>query len=99
MEIEFDDGELRRLYEEPEFRLPELGDQLARSYRKVLGLVAAATDERNLRAVRSLHFERLGADRQGQHSMRLHKQWRLKVRFETVEKVKKVVVVEIVDYH
>jgi proteic killer suppression protein len=99
MEIRFEDDDLRRLYEELGFRPSQFGVELIRSYRKVLGFIAAAVDERDLREFGSLHFEKLEADREGQYSMRLRKQWRLIVRLETVELGKQVVVVEIVDYH
>ncbi len=99
MEIGFEDDGLRRLYEEPDFRLPQIGSELTRSYRKVLGFVVAATDERDLRAIASLHFEKLKADRDGQHSLRLFKGSRLIVRIEGIENDKQVVIVEVVDYH
>lgn len=99
MRVEFEDDDLRRLYEEPDFRLPSIGHDLTRAYRKVVGIVAAASDERDLRAMRSLHFEKLEGDRLGQHSLRLNKQWRLIVRLETTQEGKQVVVIEVVDYH
>lgn len=99
MRVDFEDDDLRRLYEEPDFRLSSIGHDLTRAYRKVVGIVVAASDERDLRAMRSLHFEKLEGDRLGQHSLRLNKQWRLIVRLQTTQEGKKVVVIEIVDYH
>ncbi len=97
--VELEDDDLRRLYEEPDFRLSSIGHDLTRTYRKVVGIVAAASDERDLRAMRSLHFEKLEGDRLGQPSLRLNKQWRLIVRLETTQEGKQVVVIEVVDYH
>jgi proteic killer suppression protein len=99
MRVEFEDDDLRRLYEEPDFRLSSIGRDLTRAYRKVVGIVVAASDERDLRAMRSLRFEKLEGDRLGQHSLRLNKQWRLIVRLHTTQEGKQVVVIEIVDYH
>lgn len=99
MRVEFEDDDLRRLYEEPNFRLSSIGNDLTRAYRKVVGFVATAFDERDLRAMRSLHFEKLEGDRLRQNSLRLNKQWRLIVRLDTTQEGKQVVVIEVVDYH
>jgi proteic killer suppression protein len=99
MRVEFEDDNLRRLYEEPDFRLSTIGHDLTRAYRKIVGIVAAASDERDLRAMRSLHFEKLEGNRLGQHSLRLNKQWRLIVRLKTSQDGKQVIVIEVVDYH
>ena len=97
--VEFEDDDLQRLYEDRNFRVPRFGHELVRAYRKVVGVVVAASDERDLYALRSLHFEKLEGDRLGQHSLRLNKQWRLIVELKSTEKGKQVVVIEIVDYH
>ncbi len=99
MFVEFDDDDLRRLYEDTSFRLRGIGRDLTRAYRKVVGFVQAASDERDLHAMRSLHFEKLEGRRSGQHSLRLNRQWRLIVRLEMKQERKQVVVIEIVDYH
>jgi len=99
MRVEFEDDDLRRLYEEPDFRLSSIGHDLTRAYRKVVGFVAVASDERDLRAMRSLYFEKLEGDRLGQHSLRLNKQWRLVVRLDPTQERKQVVVIEVTDYH
>jgi proteic killer suppression protein len=99
MLVEFEDDDLRRLYEDAEFRLPRFGRDIVRAYRKVVGFVVGANDERDLYAMRSLHFEKLEGSRSGQHSLRLNKQWRLIVKLQSSQEGKQVVVVEIVDYH
>jgi len=99
MQFRFEDDDLRRLYEEPEFRLSGFGPGLTKAYRKLMGMVSAAVDERDLRGVKSLHFEKLQGDRAGQHSLKIKDQWRLVVTIETIEKDKQVVVVEVIDYH
>ena len=99
MKIQFEDPDLERLYTDPEFRLPALSEEPTRAYRRRLASIVAATDERDLRAVKSLHFEKLSGNRQGQLSIRINKQWRLIFRLETDDSGKLVVIVEIVDYH
>jgi toxin HigB-1 len=99
MLLEFEDDDLRRLYTEPNFRLPWMGPDLTKQYRKKMAILANAPDERDLRALRSLHFEKLVADREGQHSVRLNQQYRLIFRLKTDDAGRVAVVVEVVDYH
>ncbi|MEX1126042.1 MAG: type II toxin-antitoxin system RelE/ParE family toxin [Acidimicrobiia bacterium] len=99
MRVEFRDDDLLRLFEEEEFRLPAIGPDLTKAYRKRVQILLAASDERDLYAMRSNRFEKLGGSRQGQHSLRLNDQWRLIIELESGEDGKKAVVVEVVDYH
>ena len=57
--------------------------------------IRAATDERVLRAWKSLHFEKIGDE----HSIRLNGQWRLMLDFEGEGVNKTVIVLGIKDYH
>lgn len=66
---------------------------------EVMASVVAAKDERDLYAVKSLHFEALKGDRAGQHSIRLNKQFRLLVRIERDEQGNLMLLLEIDDYH
>jgi toxin HigB-1 len=99
MLVDFNDDELRRLYEDPNFVLPRLASDITKAYRKKMGLLVAATSELDLRAFTSLHFEKLTGDRSGQHSIRLNKQWRLIFRIERHSGDKLLLIIEIVDYH
>ena len=99
MRIDFEDDDLRRLYEESDFRLAQLGPDVTKAYRKRVQLIAAANDERDLYALRSNRFEKLGGDSQGQWSLRINDQWRLIVRLEKDDEGTLVVVSEVVDYH
>mgnify|MGYP002813323359 CR=1 FL=1 len=58
-----------------------------------------AVDERDLRELKSAHFEKLVGDRKGQYSMKLNDQWRLILAIEGKAPNKKVTIVEIADYH
>jgi proteic killer suppression protein len=98
MLLEFEDDDLVRLYTEPGFAGVWAKD-VVRAFRKVLNLVANAADERDLYAVKSLHFEKLKGKRIGQSSLRLNKQWRLIVQLRDSDAGRIVVIKEIVDYH
>jgi len=97
--LEFDDDDLRRLYVEADFRLPSLGPEITRSFRKKVQLLAAAADDRDIRAMRSLRMEKLVGDRAGQYSIRLNDQFRLIFRLKTDARGKGVIIIEVVDYH
>jgi toxin HigB-1 len=99
MRVEFDDDDLRQLFTNAKFRLPSVGPDLANAYRRRVNIIVAAKDERDLRAMRSLHFEKLGGDRDGQYSIRLHDQWRLILRLERDEAERWIVIIELIDYH
>ena len=60
--------------------------------------IRAAADERDLRALKSLRFEKLKGNRAHQHSLRLNDQWRLVLEL-TGTGPHKVVVISIEDYH
>ena len=98
MDIEFADEELDRLETDPgvDAGLP-VG--VVKSYRKVTGWIRAAQDERDLRQMRSLRFEKLRGNRSHQHSMRLNDQYRLIIELERAGGRSRVVLVEVTDYH
>ena len=99
MRIDFEDDDLRRLYEERDFVLPRIGPDITRAFRKAVGLLAAASNRADLRNYRALRLKKLQGDRQGQHSVRLNRQWRLTIRFDTDSDGQLLIVIEIVDYH
>lgn len=98
MEIAFDDKSLDRLETDAGFNAG-FGDPVVKAYRKRLQQIRAAQDERTFYALRSLNFEKLKGDREGQYSMRLNDQWRLIVKLEGKAPSKVVRIVEITDYH
>ena len=99
MRIDFEDDELRRLYEDPDFHAPRYGTDLIKAFRKKVGLIVAAATEQDLRSMKSLRFEKLIGDRAGQHSIRLNDQWRLVLRLEADDDGRVIVILEVVDYH
>lgn len=99
MEVRFADDLLQRLESDPNLRSKEFGDDVVRSFRKKIQFIRAATDERDLYQMKSLHFERLRGDRAHQRSIRLNKQWRLILELAADAGGKVIVVVSIEDYH
>lgn len=98
MEVRFEDSTLERLATDASFTA-NLGHELVKKFRKRLQFIRAATDERDFYAMKSLHYEKLQGDREGQRSMRLNNQWRLILRIESDASGKLVVVISITDYH
>lgn len=98
MEVEFDDDNLDRLETDPQFTAG-FSQEIVRAYRKRMQQIRAFRDERDFVALKSLHFEKLKGDRQGQHSVRLNLQWRLVLEIRGDHPCKVIGIVEIVDYH
>jgi len=98
MDVEFADPDLARLEADPAFT-GGFDAAIVKAFRKRMQFIRSASDERDFFAMRSLNFEKLKGDRQGQHSMRLNDQWRLVLRLRTAPSGKIVIVIEIVDYH
>lgn len=98
MEFEFDDDELDRLYTDGLFTAG-YSQEIVRAFRKRMQQINGFRDERDFYALKSLHFERLKGDREGQSSIRLNSQWRLILEIRGHHPCKVIGIVEIVDYH
>jgi toxin HigB-1 len=98
MVVEFDDSDLDRLEVDATF---DAGFEpaIVRGYRKVMQVIRAASDERDLYRLKGLRFEKLKGKRKHQHSLRINDQWRLIVELRGAGSDKRVGVVEIADYH
>lgn len=70
-----------------------------KSCQKKLFALDAAPDERTLRNWRSLHYEKLTGNREGQRSIRLNDQWRLVFRLDETTKPPTIAVISVEDYH
>lgn len=99
MEVEFEDETWRRLESDPSFDAG-FNREVVKAFRKRLQLIRSAPDERDFYALKSLHFEKLKGDREGQYSMRLNLQWRLILKLQKYEAGRKtVVIISVSDYH
>ncbi|MBD0855050.1 plasmid maintenance system killer protein [Corynebacterium striatum] len=97
--ILFEDDELQRMAEDASYIPKRWGSDIIKAYRKKIQILKGAVDERDLRAMRSLHLEQLKGDRAGASSIRLNKQFRLILKFTTNSDGRVVIVIEMVDYH
>ncbi|MCJ2530735.1 MAG: type II toxin-antitoxin system RelE/ParE family toxin [Candidatus Thermoplasmatota archaeon] len=98
MKVEFRTKKLERL----ETDLDYLGgwpEGVVRKFRTRLNFIRQAMDERDLRNMKSMRFEKLKGERSHQHSMRLNDQWRLLLEMVEGDPDKVVRVVDIEDYH
>lgn len=98
MDVEFDDGDLDRLETDVKFTAG-LSQEIVRAYRRRMQQIRAFKDEREFYNIKSLHFEKLKGDREGQQSIRLNTQWRLILEIRGEHPCKVIGIVEIVDYH
>ena len=98
MEIEFYDQKLALLLTDraAETKLPIA---VISSFRRKIGLIRAAPDERTLRNWKSLHYEKLRGDRNGQFSIKINDQWRIVFTVNTECEPPKMLILEVVDYH
>lgn len=98
MDIRFTSEELERLAADLTFNAG-LPPGAVTGYRKVVVWILAARDERDLRQMRSLRFEKLRGDRSRQYSMRLNDQYRLIAELDKTGGRTVVSLIEVVDYH
>lgn len=98
MEVEFADDDLDRLETEREFTAG-FGRDVVRGFRKVMQVIRAAPDERDLYRLKGLRFEKLEGSRSHQRSVRINLQWRLILEIVGTAPNKKIRVVCIEDYH
>lgn len=66
---------------------------------EVMAIIESAVNEADVRAFKSLHYEKLSGGRAGQISLRLNKQFRLIVQIATDENGKLLWIIELTDYH
>ena len=98
MEVEYDDYDLDCLETDAQYTAGH-SQEVVRAYRKRMQQIRAFRDERDFLTVRSLNFEKLKGNREGQHSIRLNLQWRLIFEIRGDHPCKVIGIIEIVDYH
>jgi toxin HigB-1 len=96
--FEFKDKDLLLLYTDDKnaHRYPS---GVVEAFFDVMTIIESAINETDIRAFKSLHFEKLSGNRTGQVSLRLNKQYRLIVQIEKDEQGKLLWIIEIIDYH
>lgn len=76
-----------------------MSQQVASAFRRRMQVIRAATDERDIAAIRGNRFEKLKGDRSHQYSIRINDQYRLILEFEGDGRDKVLIVVGVEDYH
>jgi proteic killer suppression protein len=98
MDIQFANKNLESLATDPQVNCG-FAAPVVKSYRKRIQQISAATDVRDLYALRSLRCEKLKGKRKGEYSIRLNDQWRLILEFDSAETGNAARVRAIEDYH
>ena len=98
MRYQLSTSKIRRLYTE-EVGARKYPPEVVDAFFEVMAVVDAADSERDLRALKHLHFEKLKGKRQHQRSLRLHGGFRLVVQLATDEQGAYLLVEDIEDYH
>jgi proteic killer suppression protein len=98
MDVLFADADLA-LIETDEAGRTRLPVPVIKSARRKLTVLRAAIDERSLRNWKSLHYEKLKGDREGQRSIRLNNQFRMVFTLDETVSPQVVTIMSIEDYH
>ena len=72
---------------------------VVKAFRKRMQAIRNGVDERDLRACKGNHYEKLEPPRDHQYSMRLNKQWRLILEWHGEDEERTVWIMGIEDYH
>lgn len=98
MNLGFKDAKLQRTFAEGKDHA-RLGSNVFRSFLQKVQILADAESETDLYAIKSLHFERLSGDRDGQRSIRLNRQFRLVFTIHKTNDGSLAWIIEVADYH
>lgn len=98
MRFFFADKKLEKLYTE-EKGAHKYPSGVVDAFFEVMAVIANASDERDLYALKSLRYEKLGGKRSHQRSIRLNRQFRLIVEREKDQEGRFFWIVSIEDYH
>jgi proteic killer suppression protein len=98
MDVVFADPDLA-LVETDEAGKTKLPVAVIKSARRKLTVLRAAPDDRALRNWKSLHYEKLKGDRDGQRSIRLNDQFRMVLTINEKTDPPTATVIAIEDYH
>ena len=98
MDFEFANQKLERLFTE-ERGAKRYPPEVVEAFFKVMRIIDGAKDERDLRAMQRLHFEKLKGKRKHQRSLVLHGAYRLIVQLVEEDTGVVLLIEEILDYH
>jgi proteic killer suppression protein len=87
------------LIETDEAGASQLPVSVIKSARRKLTVLRAATDDRSLRNWKSLRYEKLKGNREGQRSIRINDQYRMVFRLDDGTAPPTITILSIEDYH
>ena len=98
MQIYFENKDLLELLKnkKPPKGIPP---DVLKSYQKTIEIIKAAKDQRDIRAYKSFHLEKMKEFPDGRHSIRLTGKWRLFILFENVKNENCVVVISMNNHY
>ena len=99
MEVEYADTRLALVESNRAATDTKLPIAVINAFRRKLVVLRAAPDERTLRNWKSLHYEKLRGDREGQRSIRLNDQFRMVFELDEDTEPQTVTILSIEDYH
>ncbi len=98
MRFHFKTTDLEQLFTE-EIGARRYPEGVIRSFFEVMAIIENARDVNDVRALKSLHLEKLKGDRLGQYSLRLNKQYRLIIDVIEDGTEVSILIIAITDYH
>jgi proteic killer suppression protein len=98
MEVHYKDKKLA-LLETDQAHQTKLPVAVISSYRRKVVQLKAAPDERTLRNLKALHYEKLKGDREGQRSIRLNEAWRAIFRLDESSSSPRIEMLEITNHY
>jgi len=98
VDFEFANRKLERWYTDG-MSVRSYSSQVVDAFFRVMEVIEAARDERDFRALKQLHYEKLKGKRKHQRSLALHGGFRLVVELVEDDEGTYLSIVEIVDYH
>lgn len=98
MRFRFKSKKLEVLYTE-EKGSHKYSSRVVEAFFEVMDVIHSAKDERDLYALKSLHYEKLKGNRSSQHSLRLHSGFRLIIERDVDEQGRYLLIIDIEDYH
>jgi proteic killer suppression protein len=100
MKVRHKDKKLEQLEADPNSNAEgAYSTTVIRGFRKAMHYIRHATDERDIRNFKSLHYHKLQKPRAHQHAVDVSDQFRLILEWEGTGADRTIVVVEIEDYH
>ena len=98
MDVEYADKTLATL-ESDDPSPTRLPVPVIKAARRKLTVLRAATDDRALRNWKSLHYEKLKGDREGQRSIRVNDKYRIVFLLDDDARPQKATILAVEDYH